>query len=79
MFTQPTYNKMKPCPYFLDAMCKFDDETCKYVCAWTLHTLVLDLTLRTYVHIYTYTSHVYIHTFIHTYIHIYIHYLYASI
>lgn len=30
MFTHPTYNKMKPCPYFLDAMCKFDEETCKF-------------------------------------------------
>ncbi|XP_065917510.1 zinc finger CCCH-type with G patch domain-containing protein-like [Dysidea avara] len=30
MFTHPTYNKMKPCSYFLDGMCKFDEDTCKF-------------------------------------------------
>ena len=29
-FTQPLYNAMMPCPFFLDERCKFDKETCKF-------------------------------------------------
>lgn len=29
LFTHPTYNAMKPCPFYLNGKCKFED-TCKF-------------------------------------------------
>ncbi|CAL1298021.1 unnamed protein product [Larinioides sclopetarius] len=30
MFCNPLYDKMKPCPYFLDGHCKFSNDKCRY-------------------------------------------------
>ncbi len=30
LFTHPTYDAMKPCPYFLNGDCKFSDQICKF-------------------------------------------------
>ncbi|CAI8055899.1 Zinc finger CCCH-type with G patch domain-containing protein [Geodia barretti] len=30
LFTHPTYNAMKPCPFFLDGKCRFESSVCKF-------------------------------------------------
>ena len=30
LFTQPLYNAMKPCSFYLEGSCKFSQEECKF-------------------------------------------------
>ena len=30
LFTHPSYNRMKPCSFFMEGKCKFSEETCKF-------------------------------------------------